>query len=124
MFLVNSRSYLVSAAPFSSRRKSFTYQRRTFFRSYGAILPSSLTRVLSSALGFSPCPPVSVWGTIMHNLKHSGFSWKQGIDHFAPEWVLVITSQDMCLRICLETLPTRLNRDIQHPADLAFSVPT
>ena len=25
-------------------------------------------------------------------------------------------------RICLEDLPTRLNRDVQHPADLAFSV--
>ena len=25
-------------------------------------------------------------------------------------------------RICLRNLPTCLNRDIQHPADLAFSV--
>ena len=37
---------------------------RTFSRSYGAILPSSFTRVLSSALGFSPCLPVSVCGTV------------------------------------------------------------
>ena len=27
-------------------------------------MPSSFTRVLSSALGYSPCPPVSVWGTV------------------------------------------------------------
>ena len=38
---------------------------RTFSRSYGAILPSSFTRVLSSALGFSPCLPVSDYGTVL-----------------------------------------------------------
>ena len=32
-------------------------------RSYGVILPSSLTRVLSRALGCSPRLPVSVYGT-------------------------------------------------------------
>ena len=37
---------------------------RTFSRSYGTILPSSFTRVLSSALVFSTCPPGSVWGTV------------------------------------------------------------
>src|SRR3970282_1022939 len=36
----------------------------TFSRSYGAMLPSSFTRVLSSALEFSSCPPVSVYGTV------------------------------------------------------------
>ena len=43
---------------------AFTYQRRTFSRSYGANLPSSFTRVLSSALEYSSCPPVSVCGTV------------------------------------------------------------
>ena len=37
--------------------------RHPFSRSYGAILPSSLTMLLPSALGFSPHPPVSVYGT-------------------------------------------------------------
>ena len=46
-------------------------------------MPSSFTRVLSSALGFSPCPPVSVWGTVIHDLKLRGFSWKSWINHFA-----------------------------------------
>ena len=32
----------------------------SLFRSYGCILPSSLTRVFSRTLGFSPCLPVSV----------------------------------------------------------------
>ena len=38
----------------------FTLPGRPFSRSYGAILPSSLTRVLPIALVFSTCPPVSV----------------------------------------------------------------
>ena len=35
----------------------------SFSRSYGCILPSSLTTVIPIALVFSTCPPVSVWGT-------------------------------------------------------------
>jgi hypothetical protein len=57
-------------------------QQRTFSRSYGTILPSSFTRVLSSALVFSTRPPVSVWGTINGNLKLRGFSRKRGISDF------------------------------------------
>ena len=34
-----------------------------FSRSYGVILPNSLTMLLPSALGSSPHPPVSVYGT-------------------------------------------------------------
>ena len=54
MFLLNSRLGLFSAAislwhPFS--------------RSYGVNLPSSLTTLLPLVLGFSPHPPVSVYGT-------------------------------------------------------------
>ena len=37
----------------------------TFSRSYGAMLPSSFTQVLSSAWGFSPCLPVSDYGTVL-----------------------------------------------------------
>ena len=54
MFLLNSCLSLFSAA--CSRRHPFS-------RSYGVILPSSLTMLLPSALGFSPHPPVSVYGT-------------------------------------------------------------
>ena len=38
---------------------------RTFSRSYGAMLPSSFTRVLSSALEYSSRAPVSVCGTVV-----------------------------------------------------------
>ena len=39
------------------------HSRHPFSRSYGVILPSSLTMLLPPALGFSPHPPVSVYGT-------------------------------------------------------------
>ena len=54
MFLLNSCLSLFSAA--HSRGHPFS-------RSYGVILPSSLTILLPPALGFSPHPPVSVYGT-------------------------------------------------------------
>ena len=56
MFLLNSRSMLVTAT-------STLLQRHPFSRSYGVNLPSSLTRVLSNTLVFSTCLPVSVCGT-------------------------------------------------------------
>ena len=39
------------------------FHRHPFSRSYGVILPSSLTRVLPFVSGFSPRPPASVSGT-------------------------------------------------------------
>ena len=54
MFLVNSRLGLFTAT--LSRGHPLS-------RSYGVILPSSLTTFLSLALGFSPHLPVSVRGT-------------------------------------------------------------
>ena len=44
-------------------------------------MPSSLTRVLSRALGFSPHLPVSVYGTGTGFLTR-GFSWQFGIGDF------------------------------------------
>ena len=54
MFLLNSCLSLFSAA---------TSLWHPFSRSYGVILPSSLAMLLPSALGSSPHPPVSVYGT-------------------------------------------------------------
>ena len=54
MFLLNSCLGLFSAA---------ILRWRPFSRSYGTILPSSLTMLLPSALGSSPHLPVSVCGT-------------------------------------------------------------
>ena len=120
--MINSPSHLVTATPNCSIRKGLHCQERTFSRSYGSILPSSFTRVLSSALVFSTRPPVSVWGTMTCNLKLRGFSWKQGINGFRT----VVRSSRvsvLCLRICLETPPTHFHQDNRRLAHLAFSVP-
>ena len=81
MFLLNSCLSLFSAA-----RSPW----HPFSRSYGVILPSSLTMLLPSALGFSPHPPVSVYGT--------GTAWAiaafldSWLTHFATLSSLCITS--------------------------------
>ena len=82
MFLVNSRYRHFSATPSSFTCVSLHQKGHTFSRSYGIILPSSLTSVLSITLGFSPHPPESVYGTVTCCLKLRGFSWKHGIDDF------------------------------------------
>ena len=64
MFLINSRSHLVSSTTISLKSKSYHQWWRTFSRSYGTILPSSFTIVLSNTLVFSTYPPVSVSGTV------------------------------------------------------------
>ena len=53
--------------------RACTLIEHPFSRSYGVILPSSLTRVLSLTLGFSPHLPVSVCGTGSTTLPR-GFS--------------------------------------------------
>jgi hypothetical protein len=59
VFLVNSRHPLV-CAPQPCLRKAGA----PLSRSYGGNLPSSFNTILSSALVYSTCPPVSVWGTV------------------------------------------------------------
>src|SRR5690625_7582014 len=54
----------------------FSCKKHPFSRSYGVILPSSLTRVLPLTLGFSPRLPVSVCGTGTFELTR-GFSWQR-----------------------------------------------
>ena len=81
MFLINSRLGLFTAAIF--RLGVLLHDRwHPFSRSYGVILPSSLTRVLSRALGCSPRLPVSVCGTGTFDLDR-GFSWQCGLSCFA-----------------------------------------
>ena len=73
VFLLNSRLGLFTA---SNLRWSL------FSRSYETILPSSLATDHSSALGYSPRLPVSVYGTGCTNLKFRGFSWKSAYSHY------------------------------------------
>ena len=78
VFLVNSRYPLLSATPSSSRSKFFHHEGHTFSRSYGVNLPSSLTRVLSSALVCSTRPPVSVCGTVTRRTPYEAFLGSMG----------------------------------------------
>ena len=50
----------------------------TFSRSYGINLPSSLTGVLSRALGYSPRPPESVCGTDTKEAPRAAFLGSMG----------------------------------------------
>ena len=56
MFLVNS--------PLSSLAAALLAQGRPYLEITAAVLPSSLAKVLSYTLGFSPHLPVSVYGTV------------------------------------------------------------
>ena len=60
MFLVNSRYPLFCATSYW-----LPNSRSLLSRSYKCNLPSSFNIVLSSALVYSTCPPVSVWGTVL-----------------------------------------------------------
>jgi hypothetical protein len=63
VFLLNSRLGRFAAADPSAQGEPEYLDRHPFFRSYGIIMPSSLTTFHSFTLGYSPCPPVSVYGT-------------------------------------------------------------
>ena len=81
MFLVNSRLALFSAAQTGFGSKSLHPTGLPLSLSYGEILPSSLSMVLSIALESSSHLPASVCGTVTCVLAR-GFSWKHGISYF------------------------------------------
>ena len=81
MFLINSRLGRFTATPASSQSKPVHRQGHSFFRSYGVIMPSSLTMVLSIALVCSTRPPVSVLVRAPETLPR-GFYMKHGITDF------------------------------------------
>src|SRR5690606_36237161 len=85
---------------------SITLTRHPLSRSYGVILPSSLTRVFPRALGFSPRLPVSVWGTGALHLAR-GFSRQYEIGHFGTQFPRRHPSGCMRSRICLGPPPRK-----------------
>src|SRR5690348_3288307 len=64
MVLLTSRLGLFTATSLSSRSKSGHQKRYPFSRSYGVILPDSLTRDHPITLVYSTRLPVSVCGTV------------------------------------------------------------
>ena len=121
--MVNSRLDQFTAAPSSSIRTDFTLPGRPFSRSYGAILPSSLTRVISLTLVFSTCPPVSVIGTGTWILPR-GFSWRHGIRDW-PELnpAGIAPRVKTPLRIFLQRLATYLPQDNHRLGSLTLPRP-
>ena len=121
--MINSRYRLLSETGESSGREVLHLLRHTIFQSYGVNLQSSLTRVISSASGFSPCPPVSVCSTITHHTRCVAF-----LESMEPVTSgLMPTYSDLRLMkpwICHESHPTSLNMLFHPHAHLSFSVPT
>ena len=111
MFLLNSCLGQFSAA--SSHWHSFS-------RSYGVILPSSLTMLLPSALGFSPHLPVSVYGTgTVQTIAAFLGSW---LTHF-PTSVRYASRLRIIERIC-QLYSYLACRGIPFPLVLSLCVPT
>ena len=74
----------------------------SFSRSYGCILPSSLTEVLPIALHFSCRPPVSVCGTVIIGSTLRRFSRQRELTHLWPCGTAYTSAQPA-------DLPTGLN---------------
>ncbi len=111
MFLLNSCLGLFSAAAFL---------QHPFSRSYGVNFPSSLTRVLSLVLGFSPCPPVSVLVRAAIQLTLEAFleSWHQMLRYLVTRSLPITSSH--CVADLPTTLLPRLDRHYQSPAHLSL----
>ena len=72
--------------------------RSPLSRSYGGILPSSFTTILSIASVFSTYPPVSVWGTGGSQLAHEAFLGSLGSPTPNTEALSAIKSQPYMTR--------------------------
>ena len=92
-------------------------------RSYGAILPSSLARVLSRTLGFSPRLPVPVCGTVTLIAPREVFLGSvESVSWFGRSRTSPLSLELMTLWICLEDPPTIAAGDIRHPVYLSYCV--
>ena len=126
MFLVNSHNPHFSATSLRSDRRGPHRNRHTFSRSYGVILPSSLTRVLSRALGCSPRPPESVCGTDTKEAQYAAFLGSLGSPSssaYAEPHHLSDTRRAVCPYRVLAPHPTGLNTHPCSVLDLPCSVP-
>jgi hypothetical protein len=124
VLLVSSRYPLVSATTLRSGSKSHHVQVAHLLPKLRCHYAEFLNQSSLKRLGILyPSTWVGLrYGHLANFLR--GFSREHGINHFAePEGttrhhVSALKEQ----RICLPLPPTRLNQDIQHPADLPFSV--
>ena len=115
--MLNSRLGLFTAA-----LSGLHPNRAPLLPKYGVILPSSLTRVLSITLGFSPRLPVSVCGTGTSHLARGFFLavWNQELRYYIS---LAITAQPYGKRICLFPSLTAWTRISNTALTLSSCVP-
>ena len=113
MFLLNSCLSLFSAA--------HVLGGHPLSRSYGVILPNSLTMLLPPALGFSPHPPVSVYGTgTIYTIAAFLGSW----NHILPYLNFVAHLALDCTADLPTVLLLHLFRSFHSRIMLSFCVPT
>ena len=123
MFLVNSRHPHFSATSFSSKSKFFHLMEAHLLPKLRCQFAEFLNQGSLKRLGILS-PPTCVglrYGHPCSSLR--GFSWKHGITSFRARGPRHRVSALTRERICLLSPPTHLNRDVQHPAWLPFSVP-
>ena len=82
VFLLNSQLTLFTVSAQGFIREGCHPSHHPLSRSYGAILPSSLTGVLSNALEFSSCLPVSDCGTGTFKASSDDFSRQHSLNQF------------------------------------------
>ena len=86
------------------------------------MLPSSLTTLLPSALGFSPHPPVSVYGT---GTYETIAAFLDSMDSGASLLLFRSPSRfGSCRWVCLPAIPLRLDRSFHSRLSLSSCVPT
>ena len=123
MFLVNSRHPHFTATPFSSGREVLHLTRphllpklRCHFAEF--LNQGSLKRLgilsLPTCVGFQYDHLVNYLEAFLGSVGLISL-WAKS----PPHNLSALTE----IRICLNLPPTGLNRDVQHPADLTFSVP-
>ena len=119
--MLNSHRTHFSVTPSRYICTYFTLAEHPFFRSYGAILPSSFCKTHSSTLGSSPHLPVSVYGTDTERARYEAFlgsmlrtSWL-ALRLVSPSPLGVVTR-----RIFLADPPTGLDRHFRSPDGLSL----
>ncbi len=100
---------------------ALVYTRDPFSRSYGARLPSSLTRFLSRALVYLYPPTCVGFGTDSGLITRS-FSWRLSITQSGLPKKSLPHVSELRLRIFLKSLPTHLKALFHQYSALAFPV--
>ena len=115
VFLVNSRlGLLYDTTAYLLLNRQWSH----FSRSYVRSLPSSLTRVLSSALDCSSRLPVSVYGTVSLSLALEIISWHDDYTRFASLALYSLRNSSPARDLPRTGITCYFDRDNRRPAGL------